>query len=253
MVTALRYHVPESINAQILDYNNSFSLRFTSGTATSAWHCLEKGIIIGCTIPVSLFALAMNMLVKSAEVECGGPLSSSGSHHPPMVPPRAEKALCMCTNEFQASQTQDWGSEEGKNVWQVPLLFRSSSNFISVWEACEEPGKDLQLHPETLQWSSQLVQCWKHGYQQWTSQDFHGSSRHGFTWKWRKIEIYSVIMDTKHVTMKLLCFVLSVRTTLAHHCGTDLYSDFGSTFVFAVEINKLQCFLFFFYFFPHNK
>lgn len=107
VVTALRYHVPESINAQILDYNNSFSLRFTSGTATSAWHCLEKGIIIGCTIPVSLFALAMNMLVKSAEVECGGPLSSSGSHHPPMVPPRAEKALCMCTNEFQASQTQD--------------------------------------------------------------------------------------------------------------------------------------------------
>lgn len=48
-------------------------------------HVLEvKGIITGCTISVSLFALAKNMLVKSAEVECRGPLSRSSTWQPPI-------------------------------------------------------------------------------------------------------------------------------------------------------------------------
>lgn len=37
------------------------------------WHWLEKGIT-DCTISASLFALAMNVLAKSAEVECKGSL-----------------------------------------------------------------------------------------------------------------------------------------------------------------------------------
>ncbi|CAJ1075238.1 LOW QUALITY PROTEIN: uncharacterized protein LOC109089580 [Xyrichtys novacula] len=78
------YHVPEKIRNLILDYYNNFSLRVSSGTSTSEWHRLEKGIITGCTISVSLFALAMNMLVKSAEVECRGPLSRSGTRQPPI-------------------------------------------------------------------------------------------------------------------------------------------------------------------------
>lgn len=36
----------------------------------------------GCTISVPLFALALNMLVKSAEVECRGPRSISGTQQP---------------------------------------------------------------------------------------------------------------------------------------------------------------------------
>lgn len=36
--------------------------------ALSDWHQLKKGIITGCTISVILIALAINMLVKSAEV-----------------------------------------------------------------------------------------------------------------------------------------------------------------------------------------
>lgn len=59
-----RYHVPEKIHNLVLDYYNNFSLRVSSGTSTSAWHRLEKGIIIGCMISVSLFALAINMLGK---------------------------------------------------------------------------------------------------------------------------------------------------------------------------------------------
>ncbi|KAK0142412.1 Retrovirus-related Pol polyprotein from type-1 retrotransposable element R2 [Merluccius polli] len=79
-----RYHVPEKMRNLILDYYNNFSLRVSSRTSTFEWHCLEKGIITGCTISVSLFALAMNMLVKSAEVKCRGPLSRSGNRQPPI-------------------------------------------------------------------------------------------------------------------------------------------------------------------------
>ncbi|KAK0146299.1 hypothetical protein N1851_014401 [Merluccius polli] len=51
---------------------------------TSDWHQLEVGIIPDCTISVTLFALAMNMVVKAAEPECRGPLSKSGVRQPPI-------------------------------------------------------------------------------------------------------------------------------------------------------------------------
>lgn len=83
--TALtRHHVPGTITNLIMDYYNNFQLRVTSGSLTSAWQRLEKGIITGCTISVPLFSLAMNMIVKSAEVECRGPLSRSGARQPPI-------------------------------------------------------------------------------------------------------------------------------------------------------------------------
>ncbi len=68
----------------MLDYYSGFSLRVTSGTVTSVTHRLEKGIITGCTISVILFALAMNMLIKSAEVECRGQLTKSCVRQPPI-------------------------------------------------------------------------------------------------------------------------------------------------------------------------
>ena len=71
--TFRRYHVPSSVSNFILDYYDSFYLRVTSGTKTSDWHRLERGIITGCTISVTLFSLAMNIIIKSAEVECGDP------------------------------------------------------------------------------------------------------------------------------------------------------------------------------------
>lgn len=62
-------YVLGKIRDLILDYYSRLSLRVTSGTVSSTFHWLEKGIITGCTVSVILFALAMNMLVKSAEVE----------------------------------------------------------------------------------------------------------------------------------------------------------------------------------------
>lgn len=79
-----RHHVPSKVSDLILDYYNNFRLRVTAGSGTSDWHRLEKGIITGCTISVILFALAMNMIVKSAEVECRGPLTTSGVRQPPI-------------------------------------------------------------------------------------------------------------------------------------------------------------------------
>lgn len=73
-----RHHVPAKFRDLILDYYSRFSLRVSTGSTTSDWHKLEKGIITGCTISMILFSLAMNMLVKSAEVQCRGPLIKSG-------------------------------------------------------------------------------------------------------------------------------------------------------------------------------
>lgn len=49
-----RHHVPVKICNLIMDHYNNFSARVSSGQVTSFWHKLEKGIITGCTISVSL-------------------------------------------------------------------------------------------------------------------------------------------------------------------------------------------------------
>lgn len=60
------------------------SKRISSGAITSTWHKVEIGIITGCTISVTLFSLAMNMLTKSAEPECRVPRMKSGQRQPPI-------------------------------------------------------------------------------------------------------------------------------------------------------------------------
>ena len=82
--TLRRCRVPSSPSNLILDYNNNFNLRVTSCTKTSDRQRLERGIITGCTISVTLFSLATNMIIKSAEVECRGPRAKSGIRQPPL-------------------------------------------------------------------------------------------------------------------------------------------------------------------------
>ena len=82
--TFRRYHVPSSLSNLILDYYNNFNLRVTSSTKTSDWHRLKRGIITGSTISATLFSLAMNMIIKSAEMECRSPRSKSGIRQPPL-------------------------------------------------------------------------------------------------------------------------------------------------------------------------
>ena len=47
-------------------------------------HRLERGVITGCTISVILFTIVFNMLIKSTEVECRGPLMKTGVRQPPI-------------------------------------------------------------------------------------------------------------------------------------------------------------------------
>ena len=63
-------------------------MRVSAGSVTSEWYRPEVGIIMGCTITVILFALAMNMIAKSTVPEFRGPRTKSGMHQPP--PPTTE-------------------------------------------------------------------------------------------------------------------------------------------------------------------
>lgn len=60
-----RHHVPSKFCKLTLDYYNNFQLKVTPGPLTSEWHRL----ITGCTISVTLFVLAMNMVVKRWSAE----------------------------------------------------------------------------------------------------------------------------------------------------------------------------------------
>ena len=63
-----RYHVPGKTRICILGYYDNFQMRISSRIITSDWHRLERGIITGCTLFATLFTLAINMIVKSAEM-----------------------------------------------------------------------------------------------------------------------------------------------------------------------------------------
>ncbi|KAJ3581825.1 hypothetical protein NHX12_016191, partial [Muraenolepis orangiensis] len=82
--TLTKHHVPSRCRDLIADYYSNFRMRVSSGAITSSWHKVEIGIIRGCTISVTLFSLAMNMLTKSAEPECRGPRTNSGQRQPPI-------------------------------------------------------------------------------------------------------------------------------------------------------------------------
>ncbi|KAJ3583253.1 hypothetical protein NHX12_034140 [Muraenolepis orangiensis] len=82
--TLTKHHVPSRCRDLIADYYSNFRMRVSSGEITSSWHNVEIGIITGCTISVTLFSLAMNMLTKSAEPECRGPRTNSGQRQPPI-------------------------------------------------------------------------------------------------------------------------------------------------------------------------
>ena len=153
-----RHHVPGKIKDLILDYYSCFSLRVTSGTKTSTFHRLEKGIITGCTISVILFALAMNMLVKSAEVECRGPLTNSGMRQPPIrafmddltvtttsVPgcrwilQGLERLINWARMNFKPAKSRSLVVKKGK----VTDQFRFSLGGIQIPSVGEKPVKSL--------------------------------------------------------------------------------------------------------------
>ena len=80
--TLRRYHIPEKVQHLLQHYFDHFKMRFSVGEYTTEWQRLEVGIVTGCTISVTLFAAAMNLIVKSAEKASRGPSTVSGSLQP---------------------------------------------------------------------------------------------------------------------------------------------------------------------------
>ncbi|XP_049324773.1 uncharacterized protein LOC125789951 [Astyanax mexicanus] len=157
-ITLNHYHIPHKIKDLILNYYGNFRLRVTSGSTTSNWHRLEKGIITGCTISVILFALAMSMLVKAAETECRGPLSKSGVRQPPIrafmddltvtttsVPgcrwilQGLEKLISWARMSFKPSKSRSMVLKRGK----VLDKFRFSVNGVVIPSITEKPVTSL--------------------------------------------------------------------------------------------------------------
>ncbi|XP_028292553.1 uncharacterized protein LOC114455485 [Gouania willdenowi] len=153
-----RHHVPKKVKDLILDYYSNFSLRVSSGSTTSDWHKLGKGIITGCTISVILFALSMNMLVKSAEVQCRGPLSKSGVRQPPIrafmddltvtttsVPgcrwilSGLEELISWARMSFKPAKSRSLVLKKGK----VTGKFSFSLGTTKIPSLTEKPGKSL--------------------------------------------------------------------------------------------------------------
>ena len=103
-------------------------MRISSNSSWSEWHKLEKGIITGCTISAVLFSLAMNMLVKAAEVECRGPLSKSGICQPPI---RAfMDDLTMTTLSVTGSRRLLKGSEQNTTWAQMSFKPAKSRSLV---------------------------------------------------------------------------------------------------------------------------
>lgn len=155
-VALLQHHVPITVIDLILDYYNNFRLRVTTGSGTSDWHRFEKGIITGCTISVILFALAMNMIIKSAEVECRGPLTKSGVRQPPIrafmddltatttsvlgsrwILQGLEKFIAWARMSFKSAKSRSLGLKKGK----VTDRHRFSLAGASIPSIAEQPVK----------------------------------------------------------------------------------------------------------------
>ena len=73
-LSVVRYHVPEKVKNIIKQYYSRFFIRFTYNKGKIKWQQLEKGIITGDTISVILFSNAIDLIVKSAENKCKGPV-----------------------------------------------------------------------------------------------------------------------------------------------------------------------------------
>jgi hypothetical protein len=76
------YRVPSEVVELVMAHMDALQMRFTVGSVTTKWQRLEKGIMAGCTISVSLFIAAMNLLLKAGGMQCRGPKADDGTKHP---------------------------------------------------------------------------------------------------------------------------------------------------------------------------
>ena len=62
------FWIPPEITKIMMDYYESFIMRFTTDDFTTAWQRLEVGIAAGCTISVIWFILAMEVILRGVKI-----------------------------------------------------------------------------------------------------------------------------------------------------------------------------------------
>ena len=76
------FHVPDRFIELLESYLDGMHIRFTTRSYTTNWQIVEKGIITGCTISVTLFVLGMNLIINACKKEAKGPMAESGIRLP---------------------------------------------------------------------------------------------------------------------------------------------------------------------------
>ena len=79
-----RYPISSETRKLLRDYYATFYIKTTAGVVSSGWHRLERDVITGCSVLMILFTITF-MLIKSAEVECRGPLMKAAVRQPPIM------------------------------------------------------------------------------------------------------------------------------------------------------------------------
>ena len=62
----------KKLKLYLMQYYDGFRMRFTTRSCTTRWQELEVGIPMGCTISPILFAMAMEVIVRSARAQGRG-------------------------------------------------------------------------------------------------------------------------------------------------------------------------------------
>ena len=139
-----RAHIPEKTRNLIENYYDNVKIRFTTKKFTTDWQRVERGIIIGCTLSVVIFALAMSWIVESVQNVTKGPKTSTGQRQ---VNSRLQVDDIATTTE---------------TVPQTRHLLNSLSGKLTLTLWCCSWGLsfvDLHLRPSIMALHSDFVKC----------------------------------------------------------------------------------------------
>lgn len=75
------FHVLESITTLVKAYFQDLQLCFATPNFTTAWQCLDVGIMAGCTISPLAFMMAMEVIIRVSRWVVGGELRAGSVTH----------------------------------------------------------------------------------------------------------------------------------------------------------------------------
>lgn len=170
------------------------TLSCVCATSDYAWlHTQES--IPGMPISVSLFLLAINMIIKSAGVECTGPLSRSGIRQPPirimddltvMTTPvpgcrwllqELGRLITRARMSFKPAKSRSLVLKKGRAVDHFP----SALDGTQIPTVTEKPGQNLWQLPEWHSYTTANQETWPPGSRPLINQDSQENLKPGCT------------------------------------------------------------------------